>query len=462
MTCEQVYNIWSTDPDLIVILDIRPRLDFQNGHIPGALSIETSEIEHYIHQLIGKLAIVVATSNLDGYLKDKLAVFPEVVLLNQSNRWVELLHPISGQSIDHILKDFNSKIAGDPVTEFIFYQLFEAESSTYTYIIADRESKEAAIIDPVLETVNRDLELLHELDLRLIYILDTHVHADHVTGAGELRSKTKAKTGISSEAGVNCADISLEDGQELRLGSRKIRVIETPGHTNSCLSFYFEGMVFSGDALLIRGTGRTDFQQGSSEKLYDSVKNKLFCLPENTKVYPGHDYKGFTSSTIGLEKVHNPRLGGHRTKEDFIRVMSELKLADPKKIHDAVPANLACGKMKSSKVLYPQIVDEIPVVAVEEVFEKNEKITILDVRRPEEFNNELGHIKGAKLVTLGPQLTRYLQTGDRSDEIVFVCRSGGRSGQATLESIQLGYEMTVNMAGGMISWNEKSLPIEKN
>lgn len=225
-----------------------------------------------------------------------------------------------------------------------FFQLFEAESSTYTYLIADASSKEAALIDPVIETFERDLQLVSELNLKLKYTLETHIHADHITGASEIRKRTGALAAVSKESKVECADILLTDGQELNLGLKKIKVITTPGHTNTCISYYFEGMVFTGDALLIRGTGRTDFQQGSSANLYDSVHQKLFTLPETTRVYPGHDYKGQTASTIALEKKFNPRLGSNKSKEDFVKIMAELKLALPKKINEAVPANMVCGQ----------------------------------------------------------------------------------------------------------------------
>lgn len=228
----------------------------------------------------------------------------------------------------------------------IFYQLFEHESSTYTYLIADPLTKEAALIDSVIETVDRDLKLIEELGLELKYVLDTHIHADHITGAGEIRKRTGAQSAVSVDAKVDCVDIALKDGQELSLGNKKIKVLATPGHTNSCVSFLFEDKVFTGDALLIRGTGRTDFQQGSSDQLYESVHNKLFTLPAETQVYPGHDYKGQTKSSIELEKKFNPRLGLSQSKYDFIKTMSELKLANPKKIHEAVPANMACGKVK--------------------------------------------------------------------------------------------------------------------
>ncbi|MFN9067223.1 MAG: rhodanese-like domain-containing protein, partial [Bdellovibrionales bacterium] len=266
---------------------------------------------------------------------------------------------------------------------------------------------------------------------------------------------------------VSCVDIPLEEGQELLLGDKKIKVIATPGHTNTCLTYAFEDMLFTGDALLIRGCGRTDFQQGSSDKLFHSVREKLFKLPDETIVYPGHDYRGLTSSTIGTEKRHNARLKESIDLSGFKKIMSVLKLANPKKIHEAVPANLACGKPKDSRTLHPQIVDGVPEITVEDLFKhmndvKTKKIRLIDVRRPDEFNNELGHIDGSELVTLGPELTQFLQSGDRSEEIIFICRSGGRSGTAALESIKLGYKFTINMAGGMLRWNEKKLPIIKN
>lgn len=229
----------------------------------------------------------------------------------------------------------------------IFHQLFEQESCTYTYLIADAETKEAALIDPVFETVQRDLKLITELGLKLKYILETHVHADHVTGANEIRKITKAQTAISQNSGVACADLLLKDGEVLSLGKKQIKVVETHGHTNTCVSYVFENKVFTGDALLIRGTGRTDFQQGNSEKLFESIHERLFLLPDETLVYPAHDYNGQTHSTIGSEKKHNPRVGESVTKEQFVKMMKELNLANPKKINIAVPANLQCGKLST-------------------------------------------------------------------------------------------------------------------
>lgn len=224
-------------------------------------------------------------------------------------------------------------------------QLFDNETSTYTYILADEETREAVIIDPVRGQLERDLELLRELDLKLLYALDTHVHADHVTALGALRDATGCQTVVSGKAGVSCHDIAVEDGSVIRFGKHALEVRETPGHTDGCVSYVTDdaSMVFTGDALLIRGTGRTDFQQGSAEKLYRSVTEKLFTLPDETLVYPGHDYKGRMVSTIGEEKRLNPRLGGGKTLAEFRAIMDELHLPKPRMIDVALPANLACG-----------------------------------------------------------------------------------------------------------------------
>lgn len=225
----------------------------------------------------------------------------------------------------------------------IFRQLFDASTSTYTYLIGDEASRLAALIDPVREQLERDLRLLSELGLELRYVLDTHVHADHVTAAAALREKTGAQT-IGGPGGAACADRCARDGDAFRLGSLEIGVLETPGHTDDSLSFLVENRVFSGDALLIRGTGRTDFQNGDAGALYDSIVQKLFRLPAATRVYPGHDYRGHTESSIGEEQVHNPRLAG-KSRAEFIALMQELQLPRPARIDEAVPANRACGQV---------------------------------------------------------------------------------------------------------------------
>lgn len=469
MSCEQVYNIWITDPDLISLIDLRNASDFETAHIPGARRRSIHELSDLLSNLGNRLAVIINYDHQLAEIEKVCQGFNNCTFLSRCDRWSELKHPTFGQGISQTNKRFyDIFFKGDTMNrDIIFHQLFEAESSTYTYIIADKKTKEAAIIDPVLETVDRDIKLIDELGLKLIYALDTHIHADHITGAGELRKRLGVKTGVSFEAQISCVDIPLEDGQELLLGDKTIKVIATPGHTDTCLTYAFEGMIFTGDALLIRTCGRTDFQQGDPEKLFSSVHDKLFILPDDTIIYPGHDYRGQTSSTIGAEKRYNSRLNQKTSLSEFKKIMSELKLPNPKKIHEAVPANLACGAPKDSKILRPQIVDGIPEMTAEDLFRhmdevKNRKIRIVDVRTSEEYNNELGHIEGAELVTLGSDLTAFLEKGNRSDEIVFICRSGGRSGTATAESIKLGYKNTINLTGGMIRWNEKKFPVIRN
>lgn len=221
-------------------------------------------------------------------------------------------------------------------------QMFDAASSTYTYLIADPRSRQAALVDPVLEQIERDLAVLERLDLTLAYVLETHVHADHVTAAGELRRRTGAVT-VAGGGGAPCIDRHLAHGEMLMVGSIVVTALATPGHTDDSTSFRIPGHVLTGDTLLIDGCGRADFQNGDAGELYDSITRVLFRLPDDTVVLPGHDYKGLSSSTIGEEKRHNPRIAG-RSREDFIALMSRLDLPRPKRIDVAVPANLACGR----------------------------------------------------------------------------------------------------------------------
>jgi glyoxylase-like metal-dependent hydrolase (beta-lactamase superfamily II) len=227
--------------------------------------------------------------------------------------------------------------------DLIFRQLFDHETWSYTYLLADAESREAILIDPVKERAERDLALLGELGLKLRYVLDTHLHADHITGAAKLKAATGARSGVSRVAGVRAAELALEDGQELTYGKFRLRVLATPGHTDTCLSFYSEGMVFTGDTLFVRDVGRTDFQQGSNEKMFASVREKLFALPPETYVYPAHDYAGMSVSTIAEEMRHNPKVGTKISFEEFRAKMEAMKLAPPKRLHIAVPANQRGG-----------------------------------------------------------------------------------------------------------------------
>ena len=231
----------------------------------------------------------------------------------------------------------------------IFRQLFDQDTWTYTYLLGDSESKEGILIDPVLERLERDLKFIEELGIKLKYTMETHTHADHVTAATKIAEATGAIKVVGKESGAECADRFLQDGDTLDFGRFQVKALSTPGHTSGCTSYVVDGKVFTGDALFIRGSGRTDFQGGSSDKLFDSVTQKLFALPDYMKVYPGHDYKGATVSTIGEEKAFNPRLKIGTTREQFVETMKNLKLDDPKRIHEAVPANLACGNVTNAQ-----------------------------------------------------------------------------------------------------------------
>jgi sulfur dioxygenase len=347
-------------------------------------------------------------------------------------------------------------------SDLIFHQLFEKETSTYTYLLGDPETKEAILIDPVVEMVDRDLKLIEDLGLTLKYVLDTHVHADHITASGEIRKRTGAQVGISSAYDMACPDLHLEDNQELKFGSHSIRAIHTPGHTSGCLSYLVGNMIFTGDALLVRGCGRTDFQEGSSEKLFQSVRSKIFNLPDDTVVFPAHDYKGFTKTSVALEKRLNPRLKLEVSQEQFIDIMANLKLAYPKKIQEAVPANLQCGLPLKSEIMNSGFLDGIPTVTPEDLHTKLGHIKVIDVRGADEFNNELGHIPNVELATLGPQLDKKLDGEDRKNEVVFVCRSGKRSGEATKMALNKGFEKVYSLQGGMLRWHELHFPFERD
>ena len=227
----------------------------------------------------------------------------------------------------------------------IFRQLSDPETSTYTYLIADPHSRDAALIDGVTEQFERDCSLLAELELRLRFAIETHVHADHVSSSGRLRETLGCAIAVSAASGVENADRELRDGDALQIGSLRLVALATPGHTSGCMSYRLDpgGIAFTGDALLIRGCGRTDFQQGDPRALFRSVRERIFALPDATLLYPGHDYKGRTVTTVAEEKRFNPRLGLARSEQEFAELMGKLQLAYPKKMDLAVPANRRSG-----------------------------------------------------------------------------------------------------------------------
>lgn len=346
----------------------------------------------------------------------------------------------------------------------LFRQLYDAESSTYTYLLADRRTREAVIIDPVVEQVDRDTALISELGLTLRYALDTHVHADHVTGAGLLRERLGCQTVLSERAGVGCADILVKHGDTIAFGEEGLEVRETPGHTSSCISYVTadKTMAFTGDALLIRGCGRTDFQQGNARQLYQSVHRELFSLPPTTLVYPAHDYKGRTATSIEEELRFNPRLGGGKSEEEFVAIMDNLQLAYPKKIDIALPRNLQCGT--SVQAADPQLISGwypivsaagVPEVPPSWLAEHARDVRMVDVRAAEELRGELGHIPGIEHVPL-ESIATAIHREDRRP-IIVICRTGDRSAKAVQVLHDLGVERVASLQGGMTAWKRAGL-----
>jgi glyoxylase-like metal-dependent hydrolase (beta-lactamase superfamily II)/rhodanese-related sulfurtransferase len=354
----------------------------------------------------------------------------------------------------------------------VFRQLFDPQSSTYTYLLGDRPSGAAVLIDPVFEQVRRDTALLGELGLKLAATLETHVHADHVTGAWLLKRRTGSRIMLAKASGAEGADRYLAQDDVVAFGGRRLLVRATPGHTNTCLTYVLDdhSMAFTGDCLLIRGSGRTDFQQGDAAAMYRSIHEQIFTLPDDCLLYPAHDYRGLTATSVAEERRFNPRIGGEIGIGDFTGYMENLRLAHPKLIDLAVPANLRCGRPED---------DDGPADPVEEpgwatlrysfagvweidphgLEEHAPAVQILDVREPDEFTGPLGHIHRAMLIPLG-ELAERAGELDREKPIVAVCRAGGRSAQATVILQQAGFKNVANLTGGMLRWRAEGHPVE--
>ena len=347
----------------------------------------------------------------------------------------------------------------------IFRQLFDRESCTYTYIVADEQSREGVIIDPVFEHHRRDLALIRELDLKLLWCLDTHCHADHVTGAWLIRGATACRYGLAAVNKAQGVDEELKDGDRLPFGAGTVEAVATPGHTNGCLSFKIDAgkMIFTGDALLIRGTGRTDFQSGSARELFHSIRSRLFTLDDDYQVWPGHDYSGRCMSTIGEEKAFNPRLGGNANENDYVRLMENLNLPHPKKIAEALPANLKSGRPAFTSEEEPRWAPlvftyaGIPQVDPEWVATRAGSVQIVDVRDPAELNGGLSAIPDAVNIPLH-ELRERAGELDAARPTVLICRSGRRSAQGVNMLKQLGFGQVANIKDGMLAWNELTLP----
>jgi sulfur dioxygenase len=335
-------------------------------------------------------------------------------------------------------------------------QLYDRDSCTYTYLLIDPETNEGAIIDPVWEHFDRDLQIISERGIELLYSIETHAHADHVTSGGKLRQMTGAKIVFGENAGIQSIDISIKHNQELKLGNFTIRAIFTPGHTSACTSYYIDGMVFTGDALLIRGCGRTDFQDGDPGQLFDSITQKLFKLDDETKVYPAHDYNGRIGSTIGQEKRWNLRLGNNRPRQEFVELMNNLNLDMPKKINEAVPANISCGiNFEPNRYM----LDEISMDDLYRVWQQLPKeILIVDNRTPKEFNN--GHVPGSYNMPIGTE-NEHLETLKHYEKVYIHCRSGRRSQTVFTNLNLLGItHLTCVCHSGMPDWIKAGYEVE--
>lgn len=351
----------------------------------------------------------------------------------------------------------------------IFRQLFDSASSTYTYLLACGAKHEAVLIDPVFEKHDRDVALIRELGLRVKYVLDTHVHADHVTGAWLMKEALGAEIGGSVHSGAKCLDISLGQGQAVHFGDCEIEVRETPGHTAGCLTYVTsdQSMAFTGDCLLIRGAGRTDFQGGDVHQMWRSIRGQIFTLPDECLIYPAHDYAGRTVSTVAEEKRFNPRIGGEAREEDFAGYMNNLGLAHPGKIDIAVPANLQCGRPDEAdrpgkKTWGPVTLTfaGIPEVPPQWVAENRDKVHILDVRGRDEFAGALGLLEGSQCLPLD-QLRDRLDEVPKDRPVVTVCQSGKRSGMAAMILQKAGWEEVANVYGGLLEWHKLSLPLAR-
>jgi glyoxylase-like metal-dependent hydrolase (beta-lactamase superfamily II)/rhodanese-related sulfurtransferase len=351
----------------------------------------------------------------------------------------------------------------------IFRQLFDPTSSTYTYVVGDGRTREAVLIDPVFEQARRDTALLRELDLKLVATIETHVHADHVTGAWLLKQQFGNAITLSAQSGAEGADRYLAHGDRIAFGKRYLEVRATPGHTKGCITLVLddESAAFTGDCLLIRGSGRTDFQQGDARALYRSVRSQILTLPPACLLYPAHDYRGLTVTSVAEERRFNPRLGGEIGESDFVGYMNNLGLPHPKLLEIAVPANLRCGQPALESALPAEPawapltftfagIFEIQPQALEE---HAATAQIIDVRERDEFEGPLGRISGARWIPLG-ELARRVGELARDRPVVAVCRSGARSAQASVLLQQAGFTEVANLAGGMLRWHAEGLPVD--
>jgi glyoxylase-like metal-dependent hydrolase (beta-lactamase superfamily II)/rhodanese-related sulfurtransferase len=342
----------------------------------------------------------------------------------------------------------------------IFRQLFDSASGTYTYILASRPGGEALIIDPVLEKVDRYLQLIRELDLKLVKAVDTHLHADHITGLGALRDHTHCITVMGEQSQADVVSMRVAEGDRVEVEGLRLDVLYTPGHTDDSYSFLLPDRVFTGDTLLIRGTGRTDFQNGDPRAQYDSIFNKLLKLPDAMLVYPAHDYKGDTVSTIGEEKLFNPRLRV-KSMDEYAELMNNLKLPNPKMMDVAVPANIRVGLHQDEVARKGWALSVGDAMALR----ARSDIALIDLREKSEREKH-GVIPGSLHLPY-PQLPSEIGSGGMLHElasqpdkrIVFYCAFGERSAMAVQAAQDAGLKTACHIAGGIDAWKRANGPL---
>jgi sulfur dioxygenase len=344
----------------------------------------------------------------------------------------------------------------------IFRQLFDSTSGTYTYLLASRHGGEALIIDPVLERIDRYLQLVHELDLRLVKAVDTHLHADHITGLGALRDRTQCITVMGENSKADVVSMRVAEGDRIEIEGLLLDVLFTPGHTDDSYSFLWDGRVFTGDTLLIRGTGRTDFQNGDPRAQYDSIFNKLLRLPDATLVYPAHDYKGETVSTIGEEKLFNPRLKV-KSIDEYVDLMNNLNLPNPKMMDVAVPANMHVGLHQELIAKKGWALSAAEVLALP----ARGDVVLVDLREKSE-REKYGIIPGSlhapyrdlpQHIAPGGTLHELAAATDKS--LIFYCAFGERSAMAVQAAQDAGLGSTRHIQGGIAAWKKANGPISR-
>ena len=346
-------------------------------------------------------------------------------------------------------------------------QLFDVDTGTFTYLLADGASGKAVLIDPVFEQHARDLSLIQELGLTLVASLDTHAHADHVTGSWLMAQATGCAIGLAAAVGAENVSLPLRHGDRVPFGERALEVRATPGHTDGCLTFVLDdhSLAFTGDALLVRGCGRCDFQQGNAQTLYQSITGQILSLPECCLLYPGHDYTGRSVTSVTEEKAYNARLGGQANERDFVIYMQTMKLPHPHRIAEALPANMRSGRPREdaghgAAAWAPtrRSYAGLPELTPAWVAAHRDELTLVDVRSAEEFHGPDGHIAGSLLIPL-PELEERAGEIPAGTPTVVLCHSGSRSALATQQLLRTGHQQVANLHGGLLSWQAAGYPL---